>query len=164
MNINRRLQKLRGKRGNMSLLALFMVFIFVLVVSLVYTTTTIYTNYQSAQLTLERALNAAIAENIKNTEVRDVVVVVSRTEVPTIVSQNLQDRQLVKDGDTYTLYAADEQVKYTLRDISYDGDNYFLSANTTFTMPVPWGKFTGDIEIPMTVTARILFNDRSVIP
>lgn len=146
----------KDTRGSTSLLAAFLAAALCMLAVAVYSGAMIYSNYQTAQTELERAISISVDTNLINANIRDLVLDIPEEEAVAALGNNLEEAGYRYSEDVWQRIE-DSNILFSLKDLQtvIDGDRMTITA--IFSMTLPWGAELPRVEIPLQVVSKVLY-------
>lgn len=150
----------RDQNGSALLSTLFISLVLISLTFIIYSGVTIYVNYQTCENELQQASIISVDMNMKNANVRDLLL-----GIPAETAETAMEDNLIESGWTLESGKWDKhengKVIYSIKKTVLEIQDKSIHLSGEFVMPLPWA--FGDISvvsIPMNVRASILYLDQ----
>lgn len=144
---------LRQKRGMVGYVAVFVAVALIFISLGIYTGALLYTNYNVAKLTMEKAMTSAVTDYLVSNELKDTHGILVTKEIrPRAISNLTKMGWTRQTEDTYALVNGSKTV-FTVSDIIFSGDDKAVMMQGTVRIGMPF-RFMGDLTFNAEVEAQ----------
>lgn len=161
MNNTKPLDRLRSRRGMAGYVSIFFAVALMFIALGIYVGAMLYTNYNDAKITMEKAMTSAVTDYLVSHELKDAEGILDTGEVQSRAERYLSNMGWSQEGTVFTL-SKNENPVYTVSDIEFSGQREYIIIKGQISMGMPF-RFMGDLTFDAPVEARssISFIDRS---
>jgi archaellum component FlaF (FlaF/FlaG flagellin family) len=147
----------KDSKGNAPIWAAFLILILFTVSAVVYSGVIIYAKYQTCETEVQRAATVTVDKNMKNTNVRDLVLDVPAESAVESFYVNMTETGWVLEDGCWTRYKNDQLI-YSLEDMAVDIEDKTVSISAVLAVSLPWDiGGMGKVRIPLNVRSSVLY-------